>query len=217
VTPPAIEAVRSAPSPRLGTPSDAHLPSLLPIFFLSGGAALVYQLCWQRLLFASFGIDIESVTIIVSTFMLGLGLGALAGGRLADRWPSRLVAIFAVCELGIGLFGLVSEPLIRSVAAATVTSPRATVATVNFALLLMPTSLMGATLPLLVTHATLRTRSVGTSIGRLYFANTLGAAVATLSLAMFGFGALDIRTLIRVAAAINFIVAATVALRFRGP
>jgi MFS family permease len=130
--------------------------------------------------------------------MLGIGLGALAGGRLADRWPSRLVAIFAVCELGIGLFGLVSEPLIRSVASATVTSPRATVATVNFALLLVPTSLMGATLPLLVTHATLRTRSVGTSIGRLYFANTLGAAVAAI-LAVFGFGALDVRTLIWVA------------------
>jgi hypothetical protein len=94
--------------------------------------------------------------------------------------PLSGVAIFAVCELGIGLFGLVSEPLIRSVASATVTSPRATVATVNFALLLMPTSLMGATLPLLVTHATLRTGSVGTSIGRLYFANTLGAAVALI-------------------------------------
>ena len=44
---------------------------LLLLFFVSGAAALIYQICWQRLLFESVGVDIESVTIIVSTFMLG--------------------------------------------------------------------------------------------------------------------------------------------------
>ena len=58
---------------------------LVLLFFVSGIAALIYQVCWQRLLFQAFGVDIESVTIIVSTFMLGLGLGALAGGQLSDR------------------------------------------------------------------------------------------------------------------------------------
>ena len=50
-------------------------------FFLSGIPALIYQLIWQRALFAIFGSNIESVTLVVSSFMLGLGVGSLAGGR----------------------------------------------------------------------------------------------------------------------------------------
>ena len=60
----------------------AHLRAvhhgLIFLFMISGTAALIYQICWQRLLFEGFGVDMESVTIVVSTFMLGLGLGALA-------------------------------------------------------------------------------------------------------------------------------------------
>ena len=81
---------------------------LAPLFFVSGVAALVYQVCWQRLLFAAFGVDIDSVTIIVSVFMLGLGLGALVGGDLADRRPGWALRFFALAELGIGVFGLFS-------------------------------------------------------------------------------------------------------------
>ena len=121
------------------------------IFFLSGAAALVYQISWQRLLFTSFGVDIESVTIVVSTFMCGLGLGAIAGGALADRFHSRPLVLLALCELGIGLFGLVSVSFIRALGEVFATSPRVVVAAVNFGALLIPTSLMGATLPILVT------------------------------------------------------------------
>jgi predicted membrane-bound spermidine synthase len=185
------------------------------VFFLSGAAALAYQLCWQRLLFVSFGIDIESVTIIVSTFMLGLGIGAWVGGRVADRWPTRLVAMFAAFELAIGLFGLASEPLIRTVATHTLGSPRVAVATVNFALLLIPTSLMGATLPILVTHAVRQNGLIGASIGRLYFVNTLGAALGTLALTSFGFRHIGITTTIWLAALVNFVVASSLAFTFR--
>ncbi len=61
-------------------------PVLLAVFFVSGGSALIYQVAWQRLLFSAFGVDIESITIVVSTFMLGLGCGALLGGQAADRF-----------------------------------------------------------------------------------------------------------------------------------
>ena len=61
--------------------TDAREGRLVLLFFVSGIAALIYQVCWQRLLFEAFGVDMESVTIIVSTFMLGLGLGALVGGQ----------------------------------------------------------------------------------------------------------------------------------------
>src|ERR1700686_2855518 len=95
---------------------------LILLFLVSGAAALIYQICWQRLLFETFGVDIESVTIIVSTFMLGLGLGALAGGEAADRYPNQVLALFALIELATAVFGFLSPLLIRSVGAATVNS-----------------------------------------------------------------------------------------------
>jgi predicted membrane-bound spermidine synthase len=182
------------------------------VFFGSGVAALLYQICWQRLLFLSFGIDLESVTIIVSAFMLGLGLGALAGGLLADRYPNRLIPCFALFELGIGLFGLASAAAIGVVADAFVEAPRAMVAVANFAILLVPTSLMGATLPVLTAEAVRRHGGVGRSIGRLYFANTLGAAAGALFLGTGGFAWLGIKEVIAVAATINLSVAAVVVL-----
>jgi predicted membrane-bound spermidine synthase len=177
------------------------------IFFLSGAAALVYQISWQRLLFTSFGVDIESVTIVVSTFMLGLGAGAIGGGALADRFHSRLLVLFALCELGIGIFGLVSVPLIRALGELFATSPRAVVAAVNFAVLLVPTSLMGATLPILVTDAVRKYGGVGVSIGGLYFVNTLGAASGALALGIGLFAVLELPQAIAAAALVNFTVA----------
>ena len=184
--------------------------ALTPIFFLSGVAALVYQICWQRMLFVSFGIDIESVTIIVSTFMLGLGIGALAGGWIADRLPARLLALFAACELSIGLFGLASAQLIRAIGEIFVQSGRPLVALASFALLLVPTSLMGATLPILATDAVRRRGGVGVSIGRLYFANTLGAAAGALAIAMGAFRYFGLGEAIQSACAINFCIAALI-------
>lgn len=177
------------------------------VFFLSGAAALVYQIAWQRLLFTSFGVDIESVTIVVSTFMCGLGLGAIAGGALADRFHSRLLVLFALCELGIGLFGLVSVPFIRALGEAFATSPRVVVAAVNFGALLIPTSLMGATLPILVTDAVRRQGGVGVSIGALYFINTFGAASGALALGVGLFAVLELPQAIAAAALVNFTVA----------
>jgi spermidine synthase len=78
----------------------------LGIFFLSGFAALLCQVIWQRLLTFMTGADVHAVTLVVAAFMAGLGLGSLAGGYLADRLAARgrLVG-FALCELGIALFG----------------------------------------------------------------------------------------------------------------
>jgi predicted membrane-bound spermidine synthase len=136
---------------------------LAVLFFVSGMAALIYQVCWQRLLFEAFGVDMESVTIIVSTFMLGLGLGALLGGELADRLPEQTLTLFAAIELSIGVFGVCSPWLIRAVGAAAVGGSLGVIALVNFLLLLFPTMLMGATLPILVTHVVRYYRNIGVS------------------------------------------------------
>src|SRR5712692_4730507 len=61
------------------------------LFFLSGFPALLYQIVWQRALFTIYGVNVESVTVVVSAFMLGLGLGSLAGGSLSKRPAVRLL------------------------------------------------------------------------------------------------------------------------------
>ena len=188
---------------------------LLGLFLCSGVAALAYQVCWQRVLFFSLGTDIESITIIVSTFMLGLGLGALAGGWLADRFPSRIVAMFAAAEAGIGAFGLLSPALITGVADGLVQSSRAVTAAASFGLLLFPTCLMGATLPMLIAHFLRYYRSVGISTGQLYFVNTLGAAVGCLCVGFYGFKVLTIQQVIYCAAGINLLVAAAAFVKLR--
>ena len=65
-------------------------PALLysVLFFLSGATGLVYELLWVRVLYQSFGSTIQSVTTVVAAYMGGLGLGAWAFGRFADRSPN---------------------------------------------------------------------------------------------------------------------------------
>src|SRR5947209_19389363 len=78
------------------------------LFFVSGFPALLYQIVWERALFTLYGVNIESVTIIVTVFMLGLGLGSLAGGKLSTRPGVQLLRAFGAIELSIGAFGAVS-------------------------------------------------------------------------------------------------------------
>ena len=75
------------------------------LFFLSGFPALLYQIVWQRTLFTLFGVNVESVTVVVTVFMLGLGLGSVAGGRLSARPGARLLLAFGTIEISIGAFG----------------------------------------------------------------------------------------------------------------
>jgi MFS family permease len=184
-------------------------------FFLSGAAALVYQVVWQRLLFTVVGVDIESVTIVVSTFMLGLGGGALLGGWLADAWPRRILWLFCGAEAAIGAFGLASTDLILGLGTVLAGAPRGLAAAVCFALLLLPTLAMGATLPMLVAdafrHSSGGTRSIGVSTGTLYFINTVGAALGAGAVGLVLPYWLDLRQIARLAAGLNLAASATVA------
>lgn len=191
-------------------PVNGGHAGLVALFFVSGIAALVYQVCWQRLLFEAFGVDMDSVTIIVSTFMLGLGVGALVGGIFADRYPTQALAMFALIELAIALFGCASPWLIHTAGVVAVRASLPTIALTNFALLLAPTMLMGATLPILVTYVVRHYRNIGVSIGLLYFANTLGAALGAAATGMLALYYLGLAATIYVAAALNVLVSATV-------
>lgn len=190
--------------------SPAPLQALSFLFLVSGFAALIYQIIWQRVLFAAFGVNIECVTVTVSLFMVGLGVGSLVGGLLSRCFPRHAPLLFLLCEVAIGLFGLVSIPLIEAVSAATLQGSLPAVALAIYALLSLPTICMGATLPILVGHLDRHYANVGKSVGTLYFINTLGSAVACFLTADVLFAFLGQQAAVYVAAACNFAVAVLV-------
>lgn len=184
------------------------------VFFLSGIAALIYQIAWQRMLFTAFGVDLESITIIISVFMAGLGVGAYYGGRIADRFPNHIIQIFALTEVGIGTFGIASPFLIELVKEAFLHSNVLIIALANFVLLLFPTFLMGCTLPLLTQHLNKYIDNIGNNIGWLYFTNTMGAATACILTGFVLFNYLTLTQVIYLAGIINYIVAIVIFIKY---
>src|SRR5258705_3862724 len=89
-------------------PLAPRLRLLCVLFFFSGFPALIYQLTWQRSLFRIFGVNTESVTIVVTAFMLGLGIGSLAGGWISKRKGIKLLPLLAAIELATAVFRIVS-------------------------------------------------------------------------------------------------------------
>jgi len=158
---------------------------LSALFFCSGTPALIYQVVWQRVLFSIYGVNAESVAVIVSAFMLGLGLGSLLGGWASDRFPERAIVLFGASELGVALFGLMSLRLFHWAATFSAGANLSSVVLFGLLLLLFPTMLMGATLPLLVQRFVNRSGRVGFSVSMLYFVNTFGSAVACYLCATF--------------------------------
>jgi MFS family permease len=184
---------------------------LCVLFFCSGFPALIYQLTWQRALFRIFGVNIESVTIVVTAFMLGLGLGSLAGGWLSKRRGIPLLPLLAAIELMTGAFGVLSLEIFDRVGEFTIGLPLTAMAAVSLALVIVPTLLMGATLPVLVAHLVRRSGQgghVGSAVALLYYVNTLGAGAACLACVAILFPFAGMQGAIYVAAAINAAVAA---------
>jgi predicted membrane-bound spermidine synthase len=182
-------------------------------FFVSGFPALLYQIVWQRSLFTLFGVNIESVTMVVTAFMLGLGLGSLLGGKISRYQHLPLLAIFGLIELLIGIYGIFSLKIFHWAATFTAGSPTLKTGLVAFTLVALPTVLMGSTLPLLVSHTVRLSHNVGTSVGALYAANTLGSAAACFCAGLFLMRFLGEWKTVAFAAALNAIVGASVLVR----
>jgi predicted membrane-bound spermidine synthase len=158
--------------------SRAQSALMAALFFCSGFPALIYQIVWQRVLFSIYGVNVQSVAVVVSAFMLGLGIGSLVGGRVSEKFPDRGISIFGICELAVAGFGLISLRLFHWASVFTAGTSLGYIILFSFLLLILPTMLMGATLPLLVEQLVRSSRSVGYSVATLYFVNTLGSAVA---------------------------------------
>ena len=151
------------------------------LFVLSGAAALVYQVAWQRILVLHSGVGIYSVAIIVAAFMAGLGIGSHWGGVLSARVsPLRALRLFAFLELGIGAFASLSPWLYYDALYVEggwiyTSLPRAAAA--HLLALVVPTTLMGMSLPFLVRAMVRDLESAGPTIGILYGVNVVGAAI----------------------------------------
>ncbi|NJL95328.1 MAG: spermidine synthase, partial [Anaerolineae bacterium] len=158
--------------------------ALLGMFFVSGFSALLYQVVWQRMLGLFSGSDVRSITIVAAAYLLGLGVGSLLGSLLADRLSSRrAVQIYGLCNLGIAAFAFFSPALFydgfyQQLLPLSASPPMMTA--VVFGGLLLPTTLMGLSLPLVSRALVRRLEGAAGLISWLYGVNTLGAGLGTL-------------------------------------
>jgi predicted membrane-bound spermidine synthase len=180
------------------------------VFFVSGLAALLYQIIWQRSLLMLYGSNVESVAMVVAAFMVGLGLGSLGGGAVSKRPGAPLVLLFSATELAIGLYGLGSLHLFHLVGRYTTQVDTLATGLLAFALVCVPTLFMGATLPLLVAYRVNTTGHVGQSVSWLYFVNTLGGGVGAFLAAFIILGRLGMSGSVQLAALLNFLSAAAI-------
>jgi predicted membrane-bound spermidine synthase len=166
------------------TSSRGELLAIGGLFVLSGAAALVYQVAWQRILVLHSGVGIYSVAIIVAAFMAGIGIGSHWGGVVSARLtPLGALRCFAALELAIGGYALLSPWLYYDVlylrgAWLYAALPRA--AGAHLAALIVPTTLMGMSLPFLVRAMVRDVGSAGYVVGVLYGLNVWGAALGAL-------------------------------------
>ncbi|MSP61100.1 MAG: hypothetical protein EXR72_12295 [Myxococcales bacterium] len=166
-------------------------PLVFLCFFLSGASGLVFEMVWTRELTLVFGSTTLAMATVLSVFMGGLALGSLLAGRWVDRLRDPLRA-YALAEVVVGLYALAVPLLLRFYPALNGLIWRAVgdhfvvlslcrfVATAL--LLLVPTALMGATLPLLGRAIVQRPGDfglLGVRVGSLYAANTFGAVLGT--------------------------------------
>lgn len=180
------------------------------VFLISGFASLLYQIVWQRSLFTIYGTNMEAITVVVAAFMLGLGLGSLAGGFVSRRPERPLLCIFGLMELGIACYGFFSLQLFSWVGNQTGVLSPVWIGLVTFGLLLIPTLFMGATLPLLVATLAHRNGNVGHTVGWLYFINTLGAAIGAFAAVLYFLVYHGLTGSVRLAALFNLMVGTTI-------
>jgi len=185
---------------------------LLILFFGSGISGLIYELVWLRYLTLVFGVTIYAVSTVLSAFMGGLALGGYLAGRIADR-VKRPLRLYGVIEVSIGLSAVLTPPafgVLQSVYRGmypVLPHDLTTLSLVRFVLacviLLVPTTLMGATLPIVVRSTLGRTGSLGSNLSLLYACNTAGGITGAYAAGFVLIGALGIRATTVTAAVLN--------------
>jgi len=189
------------------------------LFGLSGLAGLIYEVAWVRQFTLVLGASTYAVTIVLAVFMAGLGLGAWLFGKMADRFDEKgLARCYLLLELGIGIYGLILPVLLGGAeqlytafyrhyqpGLAAATAIRLVVA---FSLLILPTTFMGATFPILSRYLTRAACRISVTVSWLYGLNTIGALAGAALAGYVLLPTLGIALTTATAVALNFLVAA---------
>jgi spermidine synthase len=197
---------------------------LFLLFFGSGFSSLIYEIVWTRLLTLVFGNTVFATATVLTAFMTGLALGSFWAGRFVDRW-SHPLGLYGWLELTIGLTALGLPalfdrffPLYWWAYHEFEPGPYA-LGLIRFAatllLLLVPTSLMGATLPVLSRYCSELNRQFGRQVGLLYGMNTLGAAVGCFLAGFLLIGTIGVLESNWTGVAVNLLIA-SIALHVSG-
>jgi spermidine synthase len=208
-------------SPNEHPPSRSRVLGLHGALLLSGAAGLIYQSSWTRLLQRVFGVGDLAVATVLATFFLGLGLGNAIAARYVSR-VRRPGRTYALLEVGVGLYALVSLAIVPGIAEAYgalgTDAGFATRTAVRFVLacvaLLPPTMLMGATLPVLA-----RASDEGPwsrAVTGLYTSNTLGAVLGAAVAGFVLVPRFGTRATVVVGAVASFAAAGLAAAALRG-
>ncbi len=195
--------------------SDRIRHLLLIFFFLTGVTGLIYELVWTRMLILSFGSTQFAITTVITTYMAGLALGSIIFGRFIDRFP-RPVLIYGIIEFCIGLYCFITPYIFNLIKTIYITSfPVTTIVYASFNStqfilsffgIILPTTLMGGTLPVLIKFFTSGKVAVGRSAGLLYGLNTVGAVTGTLATGLFLMYFLGVKSSLYLAGAIDTII-----------
>ncbi len=193
-------------------------------FFLSGASSLIFQSLWTRMLHHTFGATSVAMSTVLTAFMSGLGLGAYLFGKRAARF-ARPLLVYAVAELGVAASALLIPPLVRSDGFFSLVNSflRHNLGESSFMvarflcvmpILLVPTTLMGGTLPLLAQHFVRAPldkgqhgNEAGAKVGALYALNTFGAVAGTALASFVLMPAIGVRATNYVAVGINVALA----------
>lgn len=196
--------------------------ALICFFFLSGAAGLIYQTLWSRHLQLIFGSTTEAVSVVLATFMSGLGLGSYLFAARADRMRQP-IRLYAYLEIGIGIFAILTTPLLLLATTFYSTVARSLDVTgapavllklfVSVLVLLPPATLMGGTFPAIVRTPT----GVGARrrVAALYAVNILGAVAGTLVTGFYFIHNLGLSRTMLLAAALNVLIGVIVLLMAR--
>jgi len=197
-------------------PNGTGIKWVMLIYFCSGVCSLIDEVVWVRLMKLTLGNTVYASSIVVSMFMGGLALGALIMGRYADRVQRRLrlYAIFEVCA-AISALSLpwvlgFADGVYRWFFANYQPSPTSLLLVqviISAAILLVPTMVMGSTLPLLGRYITALQDRVGPLVGRLYALNMLGAAAGCFLAGFVLIRLVGVMGTLYIAAGINMLVA----------
>lgn len=200
-------------------------PIIVTLFFLSGACGLVYEVVWMRMLTLVFGATSFATSAILSVFFAGLALGSFLFGRVADRSRNPL-ALYALLEAGVGLFAFLLPVLLTGVTATYVALARQfdfgfyPLSLVRLVLavlvLIVPATLMGGTLPVIVKCLARGKEQLGLDVGQLYAINTFGAVLGAVASGFFLILLVGVRETAYLAGVVNLLVAGAAFVLSRG-